>query len=585
MKPANFKLHLRGKLILLVVLIIALIITAYSVVSYITVEKAYESAIASANESFDTKIRTAVENIISVLQVNYDRYKSGEITEQEALENAKNIIRNSRYGEDGEGYFWADMENGICAAHMNPEYEGLQRMDYKDPQGNYYVRDFISVGNNPEGGFTEFYFVKPGEDVPTLKRSYTKKFEPYGWYISTGNYMDDVNALLEKYSSQKATAMLELVLSGTLATIIGIVVLSFAASAITKPLNAVTERIKLLSEGDLHTPVPKINNQDETGMLALSTGKTIDYLRGIIENITLHLDEMSGGDFSSKIEGNYVGDMEPIKNSMEKISDSLNYTLSHIQQSSQQVSAGAGQVSSAAQNLAQGTLEQSSAVEVLTNTMTQIQEHVKHNSSNAETASRIARKTAEETQKSNQQMTSLMNAMSDINFASNEIGKIIKTIDDLAFQTNVLALNAAVEAARAGTAGKGFAVVADEVRNLATKSAEAAASTTEMINNTLEAVQKGSEIAGETSKSLQLIVESTKKSADLVKEISEASERQSDSIGEATEGVEQISAVIQNNSATAEETAATSEELSGQVQMMDQLIGQFKLKKEYMPAN
>jgi methyl-accepting chemotaxis protein len=200
------------------------------------------------------------------------------------------------------------------------------------------------------------------------------------------------------------------------------------------------------------------------------------------------------------------------------------------------------------------------------------------NAGNAQKAKDYSDETSSEVAISSAKMNDMMGAISEISSKSTEIGKIIKTIEDIAFQTNILALNAAVEAARAGQAGKGFAVVADEVRNLASKSAEAAKNTTMLIEDTVKAVDNGTRIADETAKSMQAVVNSTGTVTDLIKKIADASKEQAVSIAEVTSGVDQVASIIQTNSATAEESAATAEELSGQAQMLKDLVGGFKLK-------
>ena len=569
--------QLKRKLILFVGSLIMVTILVQSVLSYISLSTAYNTTINVAKSNFDQIIKTEVESITTALDANYKRYTDGKITEQQALQNAQTIVRDTRYN-NGEGYFWADMSDGKCAVHMNSQYEGTQRYDAKDEKGTYYIRNLIAAGNKADGGFSDFYFTKPGQEGVFLKRAYTKKFAPYDWYISTGNYQIDINALTQQYSREKLFALIRLIGSSIFIFAVGIFLMYRMANSITRPLTKVTERLQLLSEGDLRTPVPSVNTHDETSILASATKKTVNNLHDVIDNITTQLGLMSEGDFRHRIDMEYVGDMQPIKESIHKISNSLSDTLSQISQSAEQVAAGSAEVSDGAQVLAQGTAEQANAVEVLSASANEISEQVKQNAEHAAKASHMSHEAADQVEKGKVQMQQMIKAMSDISDSSKQIGKIIHAIDDIAFQTNILALNAAVEAARAGAAGKGFSVVADEVRNLATKSAEAAKSTAQLIEQSIHTVETGTAIADATAQSLLSIVQSTEQSADLIRQISQASNQQANSIGQITQGVEQISSVIQTNSATAQESAAASEELSSHAQIMNDLIRQFQLK-------
>jgi methyl-accepting chemotaxis protein len=367
-------------------------------------------------------------------------------------------------------------------------------------------------------------------------------------------------------------------ISSVLCIILGIVFALLVANTIANPISLVCRRLELLADGDLKTDTVKVNARDETGILASSLNKTVHSLRNYITDITETLHEISQGNMLVQIQGSFEGDFAPIKASLVSITESLNSVLSDISQASDQVSSGSEQVSDGAQALAQGATEQASSIQELSATISEISEQVNKNSDHAANANANVKQVRSEIEISNKHMTEMLNAMSQINDSSSEIGKIIKTIEDIAFQTNILALNAAVEAARAGDAGKGFAVVADEVRNLASKSAEAAKNTTTLIGNSIKQVESGTKIANATAKSLLHVVENIKAASDIVEQISQASKQQSVAINQITLGVDQISSVVQTNSATAEESAAASEELSGQAQTMKALVSKFKLE-------
>ncbi len=348
------------------------------------------------------------------------------------------------------------------------------------------------------------------------------------------------------------------------------------------PISEIENAAVRMAEGDLDVEI-SYTSRDEMGVLAEQVRRLIRKLQVIIDDENKFLAKMAAGDFTvdSICEGEYTGGFHPLLVSFRGIAEKLNDTMLQISQSSAQVANGSEQVSSGAQALSQGATEQASSVQELAASISEISDKVNENADNAQQANAMAGSVSMEMNVSNDKMQQMMQAMGNISSCSGEIGKIIKTIEDIAFQTNILALNAAVEAARAGTAGKGFAVVADEVRNLAGKSAEASRNTSVLIENSMKAVENGTRIAGETAQSLLQAVNAVNEMIGIIGQISEASSNQAEAISQITMGIDQISSVVQTNSATAEESAAASEELSSQSQLMKSLVERFKLKSSF----
>lgn len=357
------------------------------------------------------------------------------------------------------------------------------------------------------------------------------------------------------------------------------------SNKIGNPLKECSERLKKLADGDLNSEIIEIDQDNEIGLVAEATGKIVSDFREMINELTDILTQISNGNLDINVDNErfndlFVNDFEPILVAVNKIIDGLNSTLTQINVSGEHVAIGSEQVSQGAQVLSQGATEQASSVQELSVTINEVSSQIKQTAQNAVKAKEISEQSSIATDKGREQMQQMICAMDEISNTSNEIGNIIKTIDGIAFQTNILALNAAVEAARAGESGKGFAVVADEVRNLAAKSAQSAKDTAQLIEKSLIAIENGTVIVSETAKSLEDVVYGAQKSAEVIQEIADASNEQAQHINQVNIGVEQISLVVQTNSATAEESAAASEELSSQAHMLKQLIGKFNLKDE-----
>ena len=392
-------------------------------------------------------------------------------------------------------------------------------------------------------------------------------------YALTPDDFSDATAMTLRYIIIIAVVLLIL-------TVISSMIFSMK---ISKPIVSATTRIRQLAQGNLSAPVDVWYSKDELGVLTSSLEETIVCLRQYINLITLALNQISEGNLCHRMEGTFKGDFQQIKNSFNEILNSLSDTFASINTAAEQVNTGAVQVSNSAQSVSQGSTQQASAIEELSVTLKDVSKQVEQNANDAKNANTIVARNADAIGTCNDDMTNMLDAINEIRISSDEISKIIKVIDEIAFQTNILALNAAVEAAREGS--KGFGVVADEVRRLASRSAEAAKQTASLIENSSAAVSKGSQIAEKTAESLGSIVEGSEEIQSLVKNISEASEAQTEAITQINTGLVQISSVVSANTSASVGTASASEELSSQSLILKNMIARFKLSDEEKPVN
>ena len=395
--------------------------------------------------------------------------------------------------------------------------------------------------------------------------------------IESGNKKGEnlVSGLREK----QAMAVFTVIILGGISVAVSVVFGVYITHGITQPVTELEQAARAMAKGEFSTVRVAYDSRDELGSLAGDIRSMVKTLTDVIQNETYILNEMAEGNFSvhSERDEYYIGEFEQLLRSMKKINCGLSELLLQISQSADNVAASSEQVSSGSQNLAQGTTEQAASVEELTGMMSEISDQAYRNSRDAQEASEKAQMVKENATESSRSMQEMVKAMAEISGKSDEIRKIVKTIEDFSFQTNILALNAAVEAARAGDRGKGFSVVANEVRSLANQSSAASKSTAALIQSSLQAVENGRKIANETDNALAEVVSGIDNVSELLFHITDASSKQFDANRQVTENINLISEVVQTNSATAEECAAASEELASQAQLLKELVSHFKL--------
>lgn len=362
-----------------------------------------------------------------------------------------------------------------------------------------------------------------------------------------------------------------------LTLVMNFLLIVYVSKHIIHPIEKITVCGERLSQGLLDSHID-IEGDDEVGILAKSLNDSCQTLSLYINDISDKLHELANGNLTIENDLNYVGDFVKIQNSIGLIIDQLNTTMTQISQAAVEVSRGSDQISNSAVSLAQGATEQSQEIDQLMTRINEVSEKIAANAHDAAFTNDTANEVGRQIEVCNEQMHNMSDAMNQISRSSQQIQDIIKTIEDIAFQTNILALNAAVEAARAGAAGKGFAVVADEVRNLASKSGDAAKSTTALIEESMRSVEAGVSLMNVTQKSLDAVVAGAKTVTDKIQNITDSSAEQADVVSSINEGISQIAQVVQTNSATSEESAAASEELSGQAQTMQSLVDKFHVK-------
>ena len=486
----------------------------------------------------------------------------------------QSIVEEIQIGEEGESYILD--KNGVTIACGDEqavlEQENITEEAKENPD-NQDLQTLASIEAKMLAGETGIAFYTYTEDNSRNIQGYTPIPGTDGWSVAVtmdeDEFMHDANVRNTRQLAVTAVLCVVVMLISALLSL-----------SIAKPIVHCTNRLRALAQGDLKSPVPEVKSKDETRILADSTAQLVKDFGAIVHEMQDILGAIADGNLTREVSGQpYPGDFAVLWESLRVISEKLNVTMAGIVSASGQVSTGSDQVAATAAALSQGAVEQTSAVADLSGTISSMSTEAKGIAQLTEQAKEVVGEAGEKLQESGGYIDSLNQAMDQITQSSDEISRIIDTIENIAFQTNILALNAAVEAARAGTNGKGFAVVAEEVRNLATKSDQAAKATKELIERSVNAVESGSLVVGKVTDSVTAAVKMADEAAGQMEQVTKAVEDQTDAIEQVASGIEQISGVVQNNSATAQESAATSQELSGQAAMLQQLVGNFKIKK------
>lgn len=476
------------------------------------------------------------------------------------------IVVNLAMGDDGVAYVLDRRGNVIGHRDSSVVTEGSNMIEAAKTDSS--VADVAAVNQRMiqgETGFGEYQFYGDNKIVG---------------FAPIDGYQDWSLAIEVSQKEFKSTLDHSILL--TIIVVVVVVIATYPVAviigrSISMPIRACVTRLQQLAVGDLTTPSPDIRSRDETAKLIRALDATIFQLNDVIQDASLHLGKMAQGNFHDEITRSYPGDLEAIGKSIKTIHDSLHDTLQQIINSAKAVSAGAVQMSNGAQSLSQGVTEHSSAVQELSATMIDISENAKQTAAAASEAGQFVDQAGAQLGVSVDCVKDLNHAMEKIWNSSEKIGKIIDTIENIAFQTNILALNAAVEAARSGSAGKGFAVVAEEVRNLAGKSDEAAKATKDLIEESIHAINEGGQAVSNVTSALDKTSSLAGNVTAKMNVVVSAIDNQTVSITQVTEGIDQITSVVQTTSATAEQTAATSRGLSQQSILMNNLVQNFHL--------
>lgn len=558
MKKFKFKLLL---IFSVMFLILSGVLGVYSLVKTVNDNKKqlliYEDTLIS---QYDLRIVSEVETAYSLMNDAYEKYKAGELTEKEAKRKAIDDIKTLRYGDSG--YFWIDDTNGILIGHpMLPEQEGDNRINIQDPNGVYLIQNIIKVATTGENnGFSEYEWEKPGVDYLVKKRAYSKLFEPWGYIISTGNYIDDIEALIEAKKQEYNEALTKDLLIQGIIVFILLIITGFIAytfsNKVAKRITLISEHVQMVADKNLLVEELNISTKDEIGQLSTATNQMVANLRNILEDVVLA--------------------SEKLKNSCENLTKTSNDVKNH----SNQIAATMEKLSSGSETQANSASELAKSMSVFNDTINNTNELSKDISKLSSEVGKLAVQGSHLMSTSIEQMTSIdhivqkaVQKMQGLDKQTQDISNIVTVVNDIAEQTNLLALNAAIEAARAGEHGKGFAVVAGEVRKLAEQVSTSVSSITDILytirsessevvtslQDGYKEVEKGTEQIKTTGATLENINTAISNMVNQIHTITE-------SLSQITKNSSMMNQSIENIAATSQQSAASVEHTSASIQ-------------------
>lgn len=521
----------------------------------------------------DLNIKTAVD----VLAEDIGQ-QLRDVSAADRDEKVREILDPLRFMPDGSGYYFVYRGTVNVALPTNKSIVGQDLGTRPDANGVFFVAELEKAAKSG-GGYVVYDFPKKAGEPPLPKRSYAKMIPDTDMWLGTGVYTEDVDYELGVMRSAMHHQYVEAIQTLTFAVFayLLLIILPLGVSiirGIALPINRSVELLQSVVEyGDITVSVPAayLIRGDEVGNLSRSVNSLITQQRSQSELSK----KLSLGDWAQDVP--VRSEKDELGKSLKAMVEQVNNALGQVRDSVEDVSSGAGEISAASQSMSEGATESAASLEEINSSTIEIGDQARKNAMTASETSKLASKAKAVADLGGERMKALNESMHAITSSSEQIARIIKTIEDIAFQTNILALNAAVEAARAGMHGKGFAVVAEEVRGLAARSAKAAKETAELIEGSAARIAAGNEIAGQTSIALHEIVESVSNMATLAGEMAVASNEQAQAIIQIGQGLGQIDQVTQQNTAVAEETAAASQQLSSQAEGLRQLVRKFKL--------